>query len=155
MLVSEERRKCEPYWHHEEEGFSAECTSTTRTGSFICRQMKLNMKAQCKFVVHWQYLNWSDHGAPQDPDEILRFIQNNLSLPLNSSQPPIIHCGAGVGRTGTLATLWVALLKAKSNKDNDIVTFLADVIGHFKHQRNRVWCVETPEQYDFILGALK
>ncbi|GAA6002232.1 hypothetical protein JCM10207_003138 [Rhodosporidiobolus poonsookiae] len=58
-------------------------------------------------IVHLEYLGWRDHGVPDSPTHLVRFIQrmhalNAITSPSSSDEPPIlIHCSAGVGRTGT------------------------------------------------------
>ncbi|BGP01314.1 Tyrosine-protein phosphatase 1 [Rhodotorula toruloides] len=63
-------------------------------------------------VVHLEYLGWRDHGVPEDASHLLRFIQRvhclnaSLSSPSSSTPAPILlHCSAGVGRTGTFIAI--------------------------------------------------
>ncbi|GAA5899449.1 hypothetical protein JCM8208_001649 [Rhodotorula glutinis] len=61
-------------------------------------------------VVHVEYLGWRDHGVPDSPAHLVRFIHRLHALNASLSSPgpaaPILaHCSAGVGRTGTLLAL--------------------------------------------------
>ncbi|BGO90154.1 hypothetical protein NBRC10512_002547 [Rhodotorula toruloides] len=67
---------------------------------------------QGRKVVHLEYLGWRDHGVPEDASHLLRFIQRvhslnaSLSLtPSSSPSPILLHCSAGVGRTGTFIAI--------------------------------------------------
>lgn len=74
-------------------------------------------------VTHLLYTAWPDFGVPQDTSSILTFATlvdrvNNrhlveLSNDPNSSPPVMIHCSAGVGRTGSFLAL-CSLLRAYS-----------------------------------------
>ena len=56
-----------------------------------------------RHIYHCQYLSWPDFGEPQNVDTFLSFMAKCIELGLLSDQqsPPIVHCSAGVGRTGT------------------------------------------------------
>ncbi|BGP30646.1 hypothetical protein JCM10296v2_002403 [Rhodotorula toruloides] len=67
---------------------------------------------QGRRVAHLEYLEWRDHGVPEDASHLLRFIQRVHSLnsslsPTSSSTPApvLLHCSAGVGRTGTFIAI--------------------------------------------------
>ncbi|GAA5884602.1 hypothetical protein JCM6882_005317 [Rhodosporidiobolus microsporus] len=69
-------------------------------------------KAEGKKVIHLEYLGWRDHGVPDSPTHLVRFIhrvhQLNASLapsPSSPESPILVHCSAGVGRTGTLIAI--------------------------------------------------
>ncbi|GAA6004780.1 tyrosine-protein phosphatase [Rhodotorula paludigena] len=59
-------------------------------------------------VLHVEYLGWRDHGVPDSPSHLVRFIHrihaHNASFP-GPRAPILAHCSAGVGRTGTLIAL--------------------------------------------------
>ena len=62
--------------------------------------------------------------------------------------PLVIHCSAGVGRTGTFLALRSLLEYIKYNNIVNIV----DVVLYFRRQR--MFIVQTDEQYLFILNVL-
>ncbi|GAA5855511.1 hypothetical protein JCM8547_007864 [Rhodosporidiobolus lusitaniae] len=69
-------------------------------------------EAEGRKVTHVEYLGWRDHGVPESPIHLVRFIQQvhqlNAAIPSSSSSidPPILaHCSAGVGRTGTFIAI--------------------------------------------------
>lgn len=60
-------------------------------------------------VTHLQYLSWPDHGAPEETDfviisRILDFIQEFHEM--GSDQKIVLHCSAGIGRTGSLIAIY-------------------------------------------------
>jgi protein tyrosine phosphatase len=60
-------------------------------------------------IVHIQYLGWPDHGVPSSPAavfQLMRFIdklrlEHKATNSLKVSPPMVVHCSAGIGRTGT------------------------------------------------------
>ncbi|GAA6055465.1 hypothetical protein JCM3770_002841 [Rhodotorula araucariae] len=62
-------------------------------------------------VVHVEYLGWRDHGVPDSPAHLVAFIHRihalnaSLSGPGAPAAPILLHCSAGVGRTGTFIAL--------------------------------------------------
>ena len=118
---------------------------------------------------HFQFTAWPDHGVPEHPLHLLYFIrrvrasiapQNNqlasgnssppgiLTPPAEASGPLVVHCSAGVGRTG-------AYIAIDSQMERIRVEQTVDVFGHvlqMRQQRNSM--VQTEEQYIFIYEAL-
>ena len=73
-------------------------------------------------VVHFQFISWPDYGVPDSALSMLTFLQrvrekqNEMTGALFATQnwkghelgpPMVIHCSAGIGRTGTFATLGI------------------------------------------------
>lgn len=71
-------------------------------------------------IEHLHYTAWPDHGVPSSPRSIVAFLQQlqrHAPLDGRADQPPIVvHCSAGVGRTGTLIVLDMCLHQAFSKK---------------------------------------
>ena len=57
-------------------------------------------------VSHLHYTAWPDHGVPDNVMSLIAFIRHVRKLhPVSHQQPLLVHCSAGVGRTGTLILL--------------------------------------------------
>jgi protein tyrosine phosphatase len=56
--------------------------------------------SQVHRVAHLHLLNWSDHDVPDQPTDVLRLMNEALDVRGNSKTPIIVHCSAGVGRSG-------------------------------------------------------
>ena len=58
-------------------------------------------------IDHIEYLGWQDHGVPSSPSELLRLLAHLDSF-TRPEEPVMVHCSAGVGRTGTcIAIAWL------------------------------------------------
>ena len=90
---------------------------------------------------------WPDHGAPDNPLPLLAFIKKCAALK-DSAAPTLIHCSAGVGRTGAFIVIDAMLKQLKAKGELSILPFLK----HIRAQRN--FMVQTLEQFVFIHEAL-
>jgi len=76
---------------------------------YVLTKLKLKKGNEIREVFHYQYTGWLDHMAPH-PDAILSLMfkvkDSNQVRPNNQQpQPQLVHCSAGIGRTGT----WIAI----------------------------------------------
>ncbi|XP_065059843.1 tyrosine-protein phosphatase non-receptor type 9-like isoform X2 [Rhopilema esculentum] len=124
-------------------------------------------------VTHFQFTAWPDYGVPESADKLLdvmnqvRTFQNlttdlddiRESIPSHSTSSPekglvsqesplIVHCSAGIGRTGTYITTDVCLREFDATGTVDIQSTVQRI------RRQRALAVQTEEQYAFCYSAL-
>uniref|UniRef100_A0A8C8WK04 protein-tyrosine-phosphatase n=1 Tax=Panthera leo TaxID=9689 RepID=A0A8C8WK04_PANLE len=104
-------------------------------------------------IWHYQYLSWPDHGVPSEPGGVLSFLdqinQRQESLP--HAGPIIVHCSAGIGRTGTIIVIDM-LMESISTKGLDCDIDIQKTIQMVRAQRSGM--VQTEAQYKFIYVAI-
>ncbi|KAI1348978.1 protein-tyrosine phosphatase-like protein [Xylaria sp. FL0043] len=150
------------------DGFRArvECVSLEERQSGAIQMRKLNLHVDGRgdsTVWHLLYRKWPDYGVPRVEDYDGFFELMKLSRELNSStdNPRIIHCSAGVGRTGTFIALETLMrevnegamdnLDPNLNDDDDDLVF--KTVNHLREQRRTM--VQADSQYAFIYKVLR
>ncbi len=108
---------------------------------------------------HFQYLTWPDKGVP-DEDDFSDFLENVI-MPniLNSSRKVIIHCSAGVGRTGAIAVILAAINEIShepttSTSANEAEDIVVKIMKAYRLQRDQHALVQMPCQLAFVYKFL-
>jgi protein tyrosine phosphatase len=104
-------------------------------------------KREEKPITHYWYKSWKDRKIPVKT-ELKKFIDDTLMIDLESNAgTTLIHCSAGVGRTGTLYVI-MALVVARQNKETIDKEKIVKTIREIRQRRPMM--VQTAEQYKFI-----
>uniref|UniRef100_A0A673LK88 protein-tyrosine-phosphatase n=1 Tax=Sinocyclocheilus rhinocerous TaxID=307959 RepID=A0A673LK88_9TELE len=162
--VEKGRNKCVPYWptiegESKEAGrYVVTLLSEKDAADYKIRVMELTSIVSLKYeptrtIWHYQYLSWPDHGVPQEPGGVLSFLEqvNIKQHELSSTGPMIIHCSAGIGRTGTIVVIDM-LIDTIDAKGLDSDIDIQKCIQMVREQRSGM--VQTEAQYKFIYLAV-
>jgi netrin-G3 ligand len=90
-----------------------------------------------RIVTQYHFTIWPDHGVPDYPTALLQFVRRVVSASNEEKAPIVVHCSAGVGRTGTFITLFSQLQRVKSEENIDIFNFVRSM------RYNRCCMVQT------------
>uniref|UniRef100_A0A3Q2FG41 Receptor-type tyrosine-protein phosphatase F n=1 Tax=Cyprinodon variegatus TaxID=28743 RepID=A0A3Q2FG41_CYPVA len=153
-LEEKSRVKCDQYWPSRgtETHGTVQVTilDSLELATYVTRRFNLNKKGSCeKREVHQlQFLAWPDHGVPEHPTPFLGFLQRVRACNPPDAGPVVVHCSAGVGRTGCFIAIDAMLERMKYEKS-------VDIYGHVTCMRaQRNYMVQTEDQYIFIHEAL-
>uniref|UniRef100_A0A8C5UFA8 protein-tyrosine-phosphatase n=1 Tax=Malurus cyaneus samueli TaxID=2593467 RepID=A0A8C5UFA8_9PASS len=113
-----------------------------------CAQYCVRLTGTAVDVTHIQFTSWPDHGVPEDPHLLLKLRRRVNALSNFFSGPIVVHCSAGVGRTGTYIGI-DAMLEGLDAEGR------VDVYGYIvKLRRQRCLMVQVESQYILIHQAL-
>ena len=82
-------------------------------------------------------------------EQLFRNIVEDCISHINKKELVMIHCSAGIGRTGTLGTTIEAMRCATKYKELSVFEIVDNM------RRSRMGCVQTYEQYAFVYGQLQ
>lgn len=111
-------------------------------------------KEQVRYIWHYQYLTWPDHGVPNEPGGVLWFLEevNRTQSTMPSTGPIVVHCSAGIGRTGTIIVIDI-LIDIINRQGLDCDIDIPKTIQWVRQQRSGM--VQTEAQYKFIYMAVQ
>uniref|UniRef100_A0AAY5L4A6 protein-tyrosine-phosphatase n=1 Tax=Esox lucius TaxID=8010 RepID=A0AAY5L4A6_ESOLU len=153
-LTERGRTKCHQYWPHPPEvsdyGYlRVSCHSEECNLAYVTRQFTLThtQLGEERAVTHLQYVAWPDHGVPDDPSDFLLFV-NSVRETRTGDTPLMVHCSAGIGRTGVLITMEMALTLLESGRP----VLPLDIVRTLRDQRAMM--IQTPCQFRFVCEAI-
>merc|ERR1719225_408767 len=105
-------------------------------------------------IFHFHFLGWPDHGTPEDPGSVLNFLHDvNLKQEsFDSAGPIIVHCSAGIGRTGTFIVIDMIIDQIRT-LGLDCEIDIQRTIQVVRSQRSGL--VQTEAQYKFVYLAVQ
>uniref|UniRef100_A0A8C1RVJ5 protein-tyrosine-phosphatase n=1 Tax=Cyprinus carpio TaxID=7962 RepID=A0A8C1RVJ5_CYPCA len=153
-LEEKSRNKCDQYWPSrgtETYGLmQVNLLDTVELATYCVRTFALfkSGSGEKREVRQFQFTAWPDQGVPEHPTPFLAFLRRVKACNPPDAGPIVVHCSAGVGRTGCFIVIDAMLERVKQEKT-------IDVYGHVTLMRSqRNYMVQTEEQYVFIYDAL-
>ncbi|XP_059391956.1 receptor-type tyrosine-protein phosphatase eta-like [Carassius carassius] len=145
------RVKCEKYWpsgtnHYQ--NISVTTTSEIDLESWTIRDLRIkNLKtAETRYVRQFHFTAWPDHGVPQTTEVLIDFrhlVREHMDQ-YSRHSPTVVHCSAGVGRTGTFIAIDHLIFQIERESMVDIYGIVNDMRMH------RPLMVQTEEQYVYL-----
>ena len=157
-LVERGRTKCHQYWPGRNDtldagnGLRITCTRVQAEvdEGLVRREFRLSTADGRieRHVTQVQYVAWPDHGVPADAGQFLNFCLEVRRLRQGMVEPAIVHCSAGVGRTGVLILMEAAMCLIEANEP----VYPLDIVRTMREQRPMM--IQTPAQYRFVCEAV-
>uniref|UniRef100_A0A3B4D6X7 Tyrosine-protein phosphatase non-receptor type 9 n=1 Tax=Pygocentrus nattereri TaxID=42514 RepID=A0A3B4D6X7_PYGNA len=163
------RRKCGQYWPLQEGGqevyghIAVVNQRVDNHSHYNQTTLELHNTETCeqRQVTHFQFLSWPDYGVPSSALSLLDFLgavkrQQKRAVKALGSQwrghplgpPMVVHCSAGIGRTGTFCALDICLSQLQ-----EVGTLsVCQTVRRMRTQR--AFSIQTPEQYYFCHTAI-
>uniref|UniRef100_A0A8W8NZK0 protein-tyrosine-phosphatase n=1 Tax=Magallana gigas TaxID=29159 RepID=A0A8W8NZK0_MAGGI len=149
------KAKCVQYWPDSDEDFDCDVFTITTThqrqyANYVIRKMKIwhTKRNESRNITQYQYTSWPDHGVP-DPLNLLLFKNHvTRSKCVTHGDPTLVHCSAGIGRSGTYIAIDALLREGQKNSKINIAECVKKI------RENRMNMVQTYEQYKTIYQTL-
>lgn len=155
------KNKCVRYWPDENQTkeagkISLKNLSESSTADYILREFSAS-KDGCntpRTIYHYHFTAWPDHGVPSDPGCVLNFLHDvtHRQESISGAGPIVVHCSAGIGRTGTFIVIdMIVDLIKRQGLDCEID--IQRTIQMVRAQRSGM--VQTEAQYKFVYLAVQ
>ncbi|XP_053378702.1 receptor-type tyrosine-protein phosphatase kappa-like [Mercenaria mercenaria] len=145
--------KCEKYWPESETEelygeVKVKCLSVEKYAEYTVRTFEVSKGKEERNLLQLHYTAWPDKGVPLEVTSLVEFRQRVKAVPVILGGPVIVHCSAGIGRTGT----YIALdqLTEEGKCEGSVNVF--NCVNRMREQR--VNMVQTAEQYTFLHKSL-
>ncbi|XP_031558481.1 tyrosine-protein phosphatase non-receptor type 11-like [Actinia tenebrosa] len=159
--VERGRNKCTRYWPDPETvkdvgKFHIKHVKETELPDYILSQFELTTDDDFipRTIHHFHYTGWPDHGVPKDPSPVLSILHevDVKQKSIHGAGPIVVHCSAGIGRTGTFIVI-DSLIHLIKEQGLDTEIDISKAIQNVRAQRSGM--VQTEAQYEFIYKAIQ
>ncbi|CAF4206925.1 unnamed protein product [Rotaria socialis] len=157
-LYEKNKAKCEKYIPDNQSAqygpFQIQLKSITYRTDYEIRRLVIEFENEQREIEHYWYTAWPDQSCPDIVHPLIELVKNveksRVDLPdLNKcSGPVVVHCSAGIGRTGCFIALSNGIKQLDTEHTIDIVRILCDL------RRDRGGMIQTNDQYQFVYQAL-
>ncbi|XP_038066650.1 receptor-type tyrosine-protein phosphatase delta-like [Patiria miniata] len=153
-LIENGKCKCDQYWPEGTADYGelfVRKTDQTKHANFIVRTFHVSKSSEpegeYRELTQFHYTTWPDMKPPES-SPLLQFVRRVRETDTSQHGPIVVHCSAGVGRTGTFITVDSMLEMAEEEGQVDVLKFVSDM------REQRFLMVQTLDQYKFIFDAL-
>ncbi|XP_031158339.2 receptor-type tyrosine-protein phosphatase beta isoform X2 [Sander lucioperca] len=154
QCVEKGRVKCDQYWPPDREplyygDLVIQMLSESVLPEWTIREFKITSESSSSYprvLRHFHYTVWPDHGVPESTQSLIQFVRTVRDYVDRSPSTgaTVVHCSAGVGRTGTFIALDRVLQQMDSKGTIDLYGCVFDLRLHRQHM------VQTECQYSFL-----
>ncbi|KAK8376280.1 hypothetical protein O3P69_008762 [Scylla paramamosain] len=151
--IEKGREKCDHYWPYDTQPVYYGDIQVTILNESHFPDWNVTEFRVCKgdvfrVVRHFHFTTWPDFGVPDPPQTLVRFVRAFRERVSPDQKPVVVHCSAGVGRSGTFIALDRILFSIRTCDYVDIFGIV------YEMRRERVWMVQTEQQYICIHQCL-
>ncbi|CAF0928680.1 unnamed protein product, partial [Didymodactylos carnosus] len=147
--------KCHQYWPNINEifdygTFTIKCRREKKENLLLYREFLFTHKEfnEERTIFQIQFETWADHGIPSDYSTFIDLVFQIRDLRRNKQVPVLVHCSAGIGRTGVLILMETALCFIESGQP----IFPIDIVKQMRDQR--MGMIQTTSQFQFVCNAV-
>ena len=150
-LFENGRSKCDDYYNKnlKSNNFKIENLTEKEYQYLTHRTITLSKKGEKRLINQLHFLNWPDHGVPDINTVYDTFEMMIKKIEQHNETPIVVHCSAGVGRTGTFLSIYNLYYELEKQKTEKIKVFnIWNTVRKLKEMR--LFLVENKNQYYFV-----
>uniref|UniRef100_A0A3P8Y7F9 protein-tyrosine-phosphatase n=1 Tax=Esox lucius TaxID=8010 RepID=A0A3P8Y7F9_ESOLU len=151
--LKEKNEKCVLYWP-ERRGIYGKVEVLVNdvrvSDHYTCRTLTLKQGGQSRVLKHYWYTSWPDHKTPDSAQPLLQLMGDveEDRAAAGAPGPVIIHCSAGIGRTGCFIATTIGCKQMALEGTVDVLGIVCRL------RADRGGMIQTGEQYEFVHHAL-
>uniref|UniRef100_A0A4W4H5D0 protein-tyrosine-phosphatase n=1 Tax=Electrophorus electricus TaxID=8005 RepID=A0A4W4H5D0_ELEEL len=151
--LKEKNEKCVLYWP-EKRGIYGKVevlvNGVRECEHYTVRSLTLKQSGQSRKVCHYWYTSWPDHKTPDSVGPLLQLMTDveEARHALDACGPIVVHCSAGIGRTGCFIATTIGCRQLRLEGVVDILSIVCQL------RADRGGMIQTGEQYEFVHHAL-
>jgi len=146
------KAKCERYLPDSQSShfgpFFVQVVSVSYHTDYEVRHLTIEYENEQREIQHFWYTAWPDQSCPDISQPLIEMIENVEKCRSFTSGPVLVHCSAGIGRTGCFIGLSNGMKQLNEERNVDVVRILCDL------RRDRGGMIQTNDQYQFVYQAL-
>ncbi len=154
-LVERNRVRCHKYWPRQDESkrFGSLTVklvkSATLPGIHLRKLVLTDAAGNERLITNVQMTEWPDFGVPESSEHVRNVLDILDHYLASGGGPPVIHCSAGLGRTGSFIAIHSCLTQLRVQGTCNVRETARTIRQH------RAGMIQTAEQYVFVYKALK
>ncbi|KFV77469.1 Tyrosine-protein phosphatase non-receptor type 7 [Struthio camelus australis] len=151
--LQERKEKCVHYWPEKEDTygpFTICVQGVSECVEYVVRDLSIQLEGECRQVKHIFFPSWPDQQTPESAKPLLHLVskvEETLQAAANPG-PIIVHCSAGIGRTGCFIATRIGCQQLKDMGEVDILGIVCRL------RIDRGGMIQTSEQYQFLHHTL-
>ncbi|XP_053304432.1 tyrosine-protein phosphatase non-receptor type 5 [Spea bombifrons] len=151
--IEEVNEKCTEYWPEKQaayEGIEVTINLIIQEDAYVLRLISLKKGEEERTLKHFWYTSWPDQKTPDQAPPLLKLVQDvdETMQRSKSSGPIIVHCSAGIGRTGCFIAMSILCKQLEYERTVDILRTTCQL------RLDRGGMIQTSEQYQFVHHVL-
>ncbi|XP_074833589.1 tyrosine-protein phosphatase non-receptor type 7 [Carettochelys insculpta] len=151
--LKEGKEKCVHYWPEREATygpFTIRLQGLSECAEYTVRELTIQCEGDCRPVKHVCFPSWPDQQAPESAKPLLRLVAevDQILQAAGSTGPVVVHCSAGIGRTGCFIATRIGCQQLKAKGEVDILGIVCQL------RLDRGGMIQTSEQYQFLHHTL-
>ena len=145
------RQKCSKYWPEKDTGslkfgpFTVTTDEESHLAHWSILRLKIEKGYESREIHHIKFHGWPDCGVPEFPAPFLALLER---VPKALDSPLVVHCSAGLGRTGCFLLAWSLLKQADTEGRIESARLLTEM------RNARPGLIQSEEQYLFVLESV-